>query len=253
MKDYFQFIRDLHERLGIYDNPNAFYAPETETAEERLRRHVRHDRTPKSPAMQKAATAVMKRIRARERAERNKRPPYPWGNKASVAGWWHPKMENYTFLHKNGYHVTQLVMNPSRFGISKSEMYEGLLREAQYYVSRGIGYWTEDGSDELQYTPEIVKARIKSEDMDLAYEVQRVAYMKGWLKVYSGGSGSSGKPSLEGISRDSIKSALREMLAVRPELIDTDGIVEIDEIGLVRNQEKYNRLRGAEITRYLNS
>ena len=250
MKNYFHFIRDLHERLGIYDNPNAFYAPETETAEERLRRHVRHDRTPKSQAMQKAATAVMKRIRARERAERNKRPPYPWGNRASVAGWWHPKMETYTFSHSNGYHVTQLVRNPSRFGISKSEMYDGLLREAQYYVSRGIGYWTEDGSDELQYTPEVVEARIKSEDMDLAYEVQRVAYMKGWLKVYSGGSGT---PSLEGMSRDSIKGALSEMLAVRPDLADLGWRVEIIEVGTVRNQQKFHYLRGAEITRYMNS
>jgi len=141
-------------------------------------------------------------------------------------------------------------MNPSRFGISKKEIYEGLLREAQYYVSRGIRYWTEDGSDELPYTPEAVEDRIKSEDIDLAYEVQRVAYMKGWLKVYSGGSGT---PSLEGISRDSIKGAIREMLAVRPELIDMDRRVEIIEVGLVRNQQKFHYLRGAEITRYLNS
>ena len=159
-------------------------------------------------------------------------------------------METYTFSHSNGYHVTQLVKNPSRFGISKSEMHEGLLREAQYYVSRGIGYWTEDGSDELQYTPEIVKARIKSEDMDLAYEVQRVAYMKGWLKVYSGGSGT---PSLEGMSRDSIKGALSEMLAVRPDLADLGWRVEIIEVGTVRNQQKFHYLRGAEITRYMNS
>ena len=76
MKNYFHFLRDLQERLGIYDNPNAFYAPETETAEERIRRHVRHDRTPKSPAMRKAAAEVMKRIRARKQAELNKRPPY---------------------------------------------------------------------------------------------------------------------------------------------------------------------------------
>ena len=250
MKDYFHFMRELQERLGIYDNPNAFEPSEGESAEERLRRHVRHDRTPKSPAMQKAAAAVMKRIRARERAERNKRPPYPWGNRASVAGWWHPKMETYTFSHSNGYHVTQLVRNPSRFGISKSEMYEGLLREAQYYTSRGIGYWTDDGSDELQYTPEAVEAKIKSENMDLAYEVQRVAYMKGWLKVYSGGSGT---PSLEGMSRESIKGALREMLAVRPNLADLGWRVEIIEVGLVRNQQKFHYLRGAEITRYINS
>ena len=144
-------------------------------------------------------------------------------------------------------------MNPSRFGISKSEMHEGLLREAQYYTSRGIGYWTEDGSDELQYTPEAVEAKIKSENMDLAYEVQRVAYMKGWLKVYSGGGGGSGTPSLEGISRDSIKGALREMLAVRPDLADLGWRVEIIEVGLVRDQQKFHYLRGAEITRYLNS
>lgn len=250
MKTYFHFIRDLHERLGIYDNPNAFEPLESETEEERLRRHVRHDRTPKSPTMQKAAAAVMKRIRARERAERNKRPPYPWGNRANVAGWWHPKMETYTFSHSNGYHVTQLVRNPSRFGISKREMYEGLLREAQYYISRGIGYWTYDGSDELQYTPKVVETKIKSENIDLAYEVQRVAYMKGWLKVYSGGRGT---PSLEGISRDSIKGALREILAVRPELVDADSRIEIIEVGTVRNQQKIHYLRGAEITHYLNS
>ena len=250
MKDYFHFLHDLQERLGIYDNPNAFEPLESETAEERLRRHVRHDRTPRSPAMRKAAAEVLMRIRARERAERNKRPPFPWGNRANVAGWWHPKMETYTFSHSNGYHVTQLVRNPSRFGISKSEMHEGLLREAQYYTSRGIRYWTEDGSDELPYTPEAVEDRIKSEDIDLAYEVQRVAYMKGWLKVYSGGSGT---PSLEGISRDSIKGALREMLAVRPDLADLGWRVEIIEVGLVRNQQKFHYLRGAEITRYLNS
>ena len=63
MKDYFHFMRELQERLGIYDNPNAFEPSEGESAEERLRRHVRHDRTPKSPAMQKAAAAVMKRNR----------------------------------------------------------------------------------------------------------------------------------------------------------------------------------------------
>ena len=255
-KNYFQFIRNLHERLGIYDNPNAFEPSAGEVESPRARK-LRHEFDRKllaagtSKGYKEAMSAAWAKIREKRKTAASKpsRAPYPWGNRASIAGWWHPKMENYTFSHSNGYHVTQLVKNPSRFGISKREMHEGLLREAQYHVSRGIGYWTEDG-DELQYTPEAVEAKIKSEDMDLAYEVQRVAYMKGWLKVYSGGSGT---PSLEGISRDSIKGALREMLAVRPELVDMDSRVEIIEVGLVRNQQKFHYLRGAEITRYLNS
>jgi len=249
MKNYFQFIHDLHERLDIYNNPNAFEPSEGETPEQRIARHVRHDRTPRSPAMEKAAAAVMRRIRARERREANKRPPYPWGNRANIAGWWHPKMETYTFSHNNGYHVTQLVRNPSRFGISEKEMYEGLLREAQWYNSRGIGYYTKDG-DEVPYTPEFVQERIKREDMDLAYEVQKVAYMKGWLKVYSGGGGT---PSLEGINRDSVKTAIRELLTIRPEIIDLDTRLEVFELGTTRNAQRLRLLRGKEILQYLNS
>jgi hypothetical protein len=86
--------------------------------------------------------------------------------------------------------------------------------------------------------------------MDLAYEVQRVAYIKGWLKVYSGGEKT---PSLEGIDRSSIKAALREILSVRPEIIDLGGSVEIFEVGLVRNTQKLRWLRGKEILDYLNS
>jgi hypothetical protein len=43
------------------------------------------------------------------------------------------------------------------------------------------------------------------------------------------------------------------MLAVRPDLADLGWRVEIIEVGTVRNQQKFHYLRGAEITRYMNS
>ena len=252
MKNFFQFIHDLQEALGIYTNPNAYTPPEYKTAEE-LRREREFDRRMKrSPEMEREAARVMRRIRARERAAaaRPKREVFPWGGKANTAGWWHPKLQPYTFSHSSGYHVTQLVKNPSRFSISPHEMQEGLKKESDFYKSRGGVWYGNDGEDH-PYTPEIVKERIEKEDIDLAYEVQRVAYMKGWLKVYSGGGNLS--PSLEGIDRSSIKAALREIVQARPELIDLNGSVEVQEVGLVRDTKRFLYLQGAEITKYINS
>ena len=76
-------------------------------------------------------------------------------------------------------------------------LHEGLKKEGYYYNQRGLAWYDKNG-DEHMYTAERVKERIEKEDMDLAYEVQRVAYIKGWLKVYSGGEKT---PSLEGIDR----------------------------------------------------
>jgi len=254
MKDYFQFIRNLHERLGIYDNPNAFDPASADPESPRARKLTHEfDRRMRaagtSKAYKQALSAAWAGIRAKRNAAAQKpsRTPYAWGNKGSIAGWWNPKLENYTFSHSNGYHVTQLVRNPSRFGISPREMYEGLKKESDYYNQRHLSWYDKDG-DEHPYTPERVKERIEKEDIDLAYEVQRVAYIKGWLKVYSGNT-----PSLEGINRESIKAALREILAVRPEIIDLGGSVEIFEVGLVRNTQKLRYLRGKEILHYLNS
>ena len=252
MKDFFQFIHDLQEALGIYSNPNAYTPLEYKTAEE-LRREREFDRRMKrSPEMEREAARVMRRIRARERAAaaRPKREAFPWGGKANVAGWWHPKLQPYTFSHSTGYHVTQLVKNPSRFSISPREMQEGLKKEADYYNQRHLPWYDKNG-DEHPYTPERVKQRIEAEDMDLAYEVQRVAYIKGWLKVYSGGRELS--PSIEGIDRSSIKAALREIIEARPEHVDMDGRVEVREIGLTRNTDKYLYLQGKSIISYINS
>ena len=256
MKDYFQFTRNLHERLGIYDNPNAFDPASADPESPRARKLTHEfDRRMRAAGTSKgykqALSAAWAGIRAKRKAAAQKpsRTPYAWGNKTSIAGWWHPKLKNYTFSHSNGYHVTQLVRNPSRFGISQQELYEGLKKEGYYYNQRGLGWYDENG-DEHMYTAERVKERIEKEDMDLAYEVQRVAYIKGWLKVYSGGEKT---PSLEGIDRSSIKAALREILSVRPEIIDLGGSVEIFEEGLVRNTRKLRYLSGKEILDYLNS
>ena len=114
MKDYFQFISNLHERLGIYDNPNAFEPAGGEPESPRARKLTHEfDRRMRAAGTSKgykqALSAAWAGIRAKRNAAAQKpsRDAYPWGSKANFAGWWHPKLQPYTFSHANGYHVTQ--------------------------------------------------------------------------------------------------------------------------------------------------
>jgi hypothetical protein len=61
--------------------------------------------------------------------------------------------------------------------------------------------------------------------------------MKGWLKVYSG-TATGRNPILEGIRRDSIRAALRE-------IHESGGgfqRVDVTLVGLARDAEQYKRL-----------
>lgn len=236
MKRFSQYIQHLQELLSIYTNPNAYTPPEYKTPEEIRWEKEWEKRVKPSRALHLAAREVLKKMQMKAAITQTPKIKF-WGLPGNVAGWWHPKHEIYTFSHDSGYHVTQLVKKPSRFGISQQELQDAFKKESDFYNSRG-GVWRD--------TPEIIKKRIENEDIDLAYEVQRVAYMKGWLKVYSGGTGV---PSVEGINRASIRAALLDILLEKPGLVRVD----IQEVGLTRNDSKFKSVPATQITNYVRS
>jgi hypothetical protein len=135
------------------------------------------------------------------------------------------------------YHVTQIVKDPKRFGFTTAELNRALAAEAQYLNSLGRQYYDSEGT-EYPYDEDFTRAAILSGSIDLAYEVQRAAYMKGWLKVYSGGKWG-GSPTLEGMNNTSIRAALREISHAPATLHSADGMVQTIRVGGARGTEVY--------------
>jgi hypothetical protein len=231
MKPFRQYIT---ERLAIEDNPNAYTPPA-----------ISGTRSAADIAFERRQSAryggVMARLAAqalaqsqRKAAARPRKNPFPWsgGGYNMKPGWWHPTKQ--WFLFTSGFHVTQIVKTPRAFGISTAELNGGLLKEAEHLVSRHMNWYDSEGTPQA-HTAESVRDSILKTDIDLAYEVQRLAYMKGWLKVYSGSARNS--PSLEGINGDSIRAALREI----SESGGDHEVVMVDRVGLNRGQSQFKR------------
>ena len=241
MKPFRQYIT---ERLAIEDNPNAYTPPA-----------ISGKRSAADIAFERRQSAryggVMARLAAkalaqsqRKAAARPRKNPFPWsgGGYNVKPGWWHPTKEWFTFDHGDpddigggNYHVTEIARNPKRFGISTAELNAGLMKEGKFRNSMGMTWYDSDGDEHPYSEPEDVRAEILNGSIDLAYEVQRLAYMKGWLKVYSGTAVRS--PSLEGINGESIRAALRE-------ISESGGdyeVVMVDRVGLTRNSSEFKR------------
>jgi hypothetical protein len=231
MKPFRQYIT---ERLAIEDNPNAYTPPATSGA--RSRADIAYERRQArlyGGVMARVAAKALAKSQAQHRTQ-SAREPFPWDDKGykMKPGWWHPTKQ--WFVFSGDYHVTQIVKNPRAFGISTAELNGGLLKEAENLVSRRVNWYDSEGTPQA-HTAESVRDSILKTDIDLAYEVQRVAYMKGWLKVYSGTATRA--PSLEGINGDSIRAALRE-------ISETGGdfkTVVVERVGLNRGLPQFNR------------
>jgi hypothetical protein len=236
MKGFRQYIS---ERLAIEDNPNAYIPPTeryTPTAADRAwdRRQARK------------YGAVMARVAARVLAKarrKTSREGFPWMSDKNTPGWWHPQRGWFTFSHmdegnlQGQYHVTQIVKDPKRFGITTAELNRALAAEARHLNSLNRKYYDHEGTP-YAYDEDFTRAAILSGSVDLAYEVQRAAYMKGWLKVYSGGKWG-GSPTLEGMNNTSIRAALREISRAPATLNSADGMVQTIRVGGARGTEVY--------------
>ena len=242
------FRQYITERLEILDNPNA-YTPPRDTAPQ-SRKDLLYSRR-----QTRLYGGVMAKIAARELAKSTRqrgrksggRAPYQWDTSAN-AGWWHPTKPWFTFGGEGEFHVTQIVNHPQRFGITGYELKKALTAEGEWLTSRNVLAFSRDGIV-IDWTPDLVAQRIKELYIDLAYHVQRLAYMKGWLKVYARKfTANSPSPIIEGISRDSIKSALREVRDV----VGSEPEAAIIEIGLVPRTEKNIFLENG-YSQYLNS
>jgi hypothetical protein len=244
MKDIFAFLKEarlaIGERLEILDNPNAYTPPSeryTPTAADQAFDRLQQKKY--GAVMARVAAKALANAQKRSASSATRRNPFPWSDKgySRKAGWWHPTKQ--WFLFTRDYHVTQIVKNPRAFGISTAELNGGLLKEAENLVSRRVNWYDKEGTPQA-HTAESVRDSILKTDIDLAYEVQRVAYMKGWLKVYSGTGTSS--PSLEGINGDSIRAALREISEIPGDF----KIVVVDRVGLKAGQSQFNRYNPKE-------
>jgi hypothetical protein len=241
MKGFRQYIS---ERLAIEDNPNAYFPPTeryTPTAADRAwdRRQARKY----GAVMARAAALAMAAAR-----RKSGRKGFPWMGGGNTPGWWHPQRGWFTFSHSEDlqpqFHVTQIVKDPKRFGISTAELNRALAAEAQYLNSLNRKYYDSEGTD-YPYDEDFTRAAILNGSIDLAYEVQRLAYSKGWLKVYSGGR-FGGSPTLEGMNNTSIRAALREISRAPATLNSADGMVEVIRVGGARGTEVYKWTRPRE-------
>jgi len=244
MKTFRQYIT---ERLAIEDNPNAYIPPTeryTPTAADQA--FDRRQQRKYGALMARIAAQELAKSQSRRSTKTITREPFPWqGIKRSgwtdgQPGWWHPTKQWFTFNHNaDGFHVTQIVKSPQKFGISKSELDAALGREAIYLYVQNVKWYDADG-ERKDHNAESVRASILKTDIDLAHEVQLVAYKKGWLKVYG-----KDRPSLEGTEHSSAKAALREIGGVMGE--DTDVVLEM--LTADRNSRRYKSVRAKDWNR----
>ena len=220
MKTLSQLLTELTEALGIYTNPNAFEprGSHVETPRERELR-LKFERSPRGQAMIAAAqrrdTEALKRLERLKKLGLTKptRTPFPWSK--DRAGWWHATNQWFTFSHdSDGYHTTQIVKKPERFGITYSQMEQALdeyIRNTSEYSEDYLKSRLDLGDNE-KIESRHVKELIEGEVIDLCFPLQRRVYDKGWFKVY-GKASDNGLITLEGTNKLAAKSAVREILS----------------------------------------
>lgn len=224
-------LRQLDELLSIYTNPNAFEPKggHYETPKEREAR-LKFERSPRGQAL--IAAAQRRDAEALKKFERMKklgiksttRKPFPW--RVDCAGWWHAEKPWFTFSHDDEeYHITQVINQPQRFGITDSEIDQAINEfirkrdksDKEYY----LGVYNRRFDDDVKTLDvKIIRALIKDGVIDLCAPLAKRVFDKGWLKVY-------GKDcSLEGTSLPAMKAAVREIITVKGNGIDV-GILQI--------------------------
>jgi len=201
MKTYFQLILELTEAATATKRKKPFDS-------------VAFDAMQKAKygaMMAKAAADALAAARKRKAAQPT-RKPFPWMSRGSmVPGWWHPTKQWFSFgLNSDGYHITHLVKNIGKFGISETELLKAAQKEAD-----NNSFYNEKSRKEQGLPPvdgrEIIRM-ILSQDIDNAHYITLLAYKRGWLRVYGGKfhTGNLGG-TLEGSDKNSMKAAIREI------------------------------------------
>jgi hypothetical protein len=200
LKSYFQLILELTEAATATKRKKPFDS-------------VAFDAMQKArygAVMAKAAADALAAAQKRK-AALAPRKPFPWMQKDyMVPGWWHPTKGWFTFSASNeGYHVTNIVRNPEKFGIPQGE----LLKAAEVEAERGFYDNKSRAEKGLPHVDgkEILRM-IEREYIDNAHPISMLAYKRGWLRVYGGEFHTkSFGGTLEGSDRKSIKAAIREI------------------------------------------
>jgi len=208
MKTYFQLLESISEAVAATKRKKAFDSDAFDA-----RQKARYGDVMARAAAQ-ALAAAQKRKQKTAAAAAPPRNPFPWMQKGNmIPGWWHPTKGWFSFgLNNDGYHVTQIVKNLGKFGISHGE----LLKAAEVEAERGF---YDNQSRDKQGLPlvdgkEIIRM-IWDEYIDNAHPITMLAYKRGWLRVYGGKfhTGDFGG-TIEGSDRKSLKAAVREIESV---------------------------------------
>jgi len=202
MKTYFQLILELTEAATATKRKKPFDSVAFDAMQKARYGDVM------ARAAAQALAAAQKRRAAAAAPPRN---PFPWMQRGDmIPGWWHPTKGWFSFgLSNDGYHVTQIVKNLGKFGISHGE----LLKAAEVEAERGF-YDNETRNKKglpIVDGKEIIRM-IEREYIDNAHPITMLAYKRGWLRVYGGKfhTGNLGG-TLEGSDKNSMKAAIREI------------------------------------------
>ena len=210
MKSYFDLMQSISEAVATRGRKKPFDSDAFDA-----RQKARYGDVMAKAAAQ-ALAAAQKRKAAGGVAAAPPRNPFPWfANKARMtAGWWHPTKGWFTFhegggVDGNGYHITHMVRNLSKFGISQAELLKAAEEEAKRNfwdndVRREKGYNVVDGKKVIDM--------IDREEIDNSFPIIYLAYDRGWLRVYGGKfhTGDFGG-TIECSDRKSLKAAVREI------------------------------------------
>lgn len=231
MKTYFDLVLSINEAVATKGARKPSRKPFDSTAFDA------QQRAKYGSVMAKAAADALAASQKRKAAlAQPSKKTLPWVTSPKMfPAWWHPTKEAHAFsISGAGYHVTQLVKHPEKFGIYGSDLIIAAEEEAEErskYSSRGI-------------SPKQLLDDIRKEDIDNAWSISMLAYANGWLRVY-GGKFHTGEfgGTLEGTDRKSIKGAIRE-IEQAAEMAGVENIrIDVAEVSQIRHQfPKFTKL-----------
>jgi hypothetical protein len=102
-------------------------------------------------------------------------PPFP--GRERRAAWWHPSKHWIMVPH---YHITEVVTNPSKFGITQTDINKAVAQHMDIEIKAKSGVYVTGMS-----VADGVK-RVKDRNVDRVPPLEMLVYSKGWIRVQSG-------------------------------------------------------------------
>lgn len=130
-----------------------------------------------------------------EKSRPTKVAPFPWRERR--AAWWHPSKQWIMVPH---YHITEVVTNPSKFGISHADINNAVKQHMEMEIKAKSGVYVTG----MSVTDGV--NRVKDRRVDRVPPLEMLVYKKGWVRVQSGDYAM-----IAGTDKKSIVAALKSL------------------------------------------